>query len=177
MDFTVNMSARYRAGLVWFRRDLRTTDHAALYHALRQCARVYCVFVFDRTILDALPRTDLRVDFIRSAVEDLDTDLRTLCGHPEGGLMVLVAGVAVAQKPGGQSVLRTQFNRPDEVNLGISKILLLHESDGKVAMRVAEIGELFNRRGEMFQGVVDSPRLELQRGEGEAHCGTAVQNG
>ena len=39
MDFTVNMSARYRAGLVWFRRDLRTTDHAALYHALRQCAR------------------------------------------------------------------------------------------------------------------------------------------
>jgi len=88
MDFTVNMSTSYRAGLVWFRRDLRTADHAALYHALRQCARVYCVFVFDRTILDALPRTDLRVDFIRSAVEDLDTDLRTLSGHPEGGLMV-----------------------------------------------------------------------------------------
>ena len=116
MDFTVNMSARYRAGLVWFRRDLRTTDHAALYHALRQCARVYCVFVFDRTILDALPRTDLRVDFIRSAVEDLDTDLRTLCGHPEGGLMVL-QGAAVEVIPAlasGLAVDAVFANHDDE---------------------------------------------------------------
>ncbi len=104
MDFTVNMSTSYRAGLVWFRRDLRTADHAALYHALRQCARVYCVFVFDRTILDALPRTDLRVDFIRSAVEELDTDLRTLSGHPEGGLMVR-QGAAVEEIPALASAL------------------------------------------------------------------------
>ena len=82
------MSASYRTGLVWFRRDLRTADHAALYHALRQCAQVHCFFVFDRSILDALPRTDLRVNFIRSAVVELDTDLRALCGRPDGGLIV-----------------------------------------------------------------------------------------
>lgn len=43
------------AALVWFRRDLRLTDHAALYHALKSARRVYCAFVFDRDILDALP--------------------------------------------------------------------------------------------------------------------------
>ena len=46
------MSAPYRTGLVWFRRDLRAEDHAALHHALQQCQQVHCVFVFDSTILD-----------------------------------------------------------------------------------------------------------------------------
>jgi len=40
--------------LVWFRRDLRADDHAALYHALTQAKQVFCAFVFDRTILDSL---------------------------------------------------------------------------------------------------------------------------
>ena len=42
------------SALVWFRRDLRLDDHAALYHALKQARRVYCAFVFDRDILDPL---------------------------------------------------------------------------------------------------------------------------
>ena len=51
--------------LFWFRRDLRATDNAGLYHALKNARRVYCVFVFDRAILDALPsKTDRRVEFI-----------------------------------------------------------------------------------------------------------------
>ena len=41
--------------LVWLRRDLRTDDHAALHHALKAARQVWCVFVFDRDILDALP--------------------------------------------------------------------------------------------------------------------------
>ena len=48
--------------LVWFRRDLRAEDHAALHHALRQARAVHCVFVFDTAILDALEsREDRRV--------------------------------------------------------------------------------------------------------------------
>jgi len=58
----------YDAGLVWFRRDLRLGDHAALAAALASCRRVYCAFVFDRAILDPLLaaglRADRRVDFI-----------------------------------------------------------------------------------------------------------------
>ena len=44
----------FDTGLVWFRRDLRSTDNAALYYALKHCERVWCVFVFDTTILQPL---------------------------------------------------------------------------------------------------------------------------
>ena len=44
--------------LVWFRRDLRAFDHAALHHALRASSAVYCVFVFDTDILASLPRAN-----------------------------------------------------------------------------------------------------------------------
>src|SRR5947208_1437380 len=41
------MEKPYAAGLVWFRRDLRPHDNAALYHALRSCRQVHCAFLFD----------------------------------------------------------------------------------------------------------------------------------
>jgi len=76
--------------LVWFRRDLRSDDHrplnAAIDHARLHGGRVWCVFVFDRDILEALPtRADRRVDFIHRSVTELDAALR-LQG---GGLIVL----------------------------------------------------------------------------------------
>jgi deoxyribodipyrimidine photo-lyase len=77
--------------LVWFRRDLRAEDHAALYHALKAARRVHCAFVFDRAILDALPRADRRVEFIRDSLVDLDRQLRSLGlshGVPGAGLLV-----------------------------------------------------------------------------------------
>ena len=55
------------AALVWFRRDLRCDDHAALYHALRNARRVWCAFVFDRAILDRLG--DPLVHLVRNAVD------------------------------------------------------------------------------------------------------------
>ena len=64
--------------LVWFRRDLRATDHAALYHALRAARQVWCAFVYDRAILDPLPRADRRVEFIVESVDALDADLGAL---------------------------------------------------------------------------------------------------
>lgn len=66
----------YSRGLVWFRRDLRASDHAALHYALASCREVVCVFVFDRAILDSLPRADRRVEFIHGSVLELDATLR-----------------------------------------------------------------------------------------------------
>jgi deoxyribodipyrimidine photo-lyase len=81
-----------RSALVWFRRDLRSFDHAALYHALRRFDRVYCAFVFDTAILDALPvRSDRRVEFIWRSVQELDAALAQLslkCGGGGSGLYV-----------------------------------------------------------------------------------------
>ena len=64
--------------LVWLRRDLRAHDHAALYHALRAARQVWCVFVFDRDILDPLPREDRRVEFIRDSLVGVDEALGML---------------------------------------------------------------------------------------------------
>ena len=58
------MSESNLSALVWFRRDLRCVDHAALYHALKNNRRVWCAFVFDSDILELLPRQDRRVAFI-----------------------------------------------------------------------------------------------------------------
>jgi len=76
------------AALVWFRRDLRTEDHAALYHALRAARRVWCVFVFDKAILDALPRADRRVEFIHDSLMALHPQLAAMAARPGAGLIV-----------------------------------------------------------------------------------------
>ena len=73
------------AALVWFRRDLRCHDHAALHYALRTAERVHCAFIFDTDILDALPtRCDRRVDFIHASLQALDGALNDL-SHAGGG--------------------------------------------------------------------------------------------
>ena len=74
----------FEKALVWFRRDLRSFDHAALHHALRQSRQVYCAFIFDRAILDALPESDRRVEFIHASLQELDAALSEL----GGGLIV-----------------------------------------------------------------------------------------
>ena len=76
---------------MWFRRDLRAEDNAALYHALKSCAKVFCVFIFDQDILNALPRADRRVEFIRESLVDLDEQLGELARHHgtvDAGLIV-----------------------------------------------------------------------------------------
>jgi deoxyribodipyrimidine photo-lyase len=78
--------------LVWFRRDLRAFDHAALHHALTSSNRVYCTFIYDDAILASLPRNDRRVAFIHASLAQLDGELRAL----GGGLIVRHATAADA---------------------------------------------------------------------------------
>jgi len=82
------MHTTYQRGLVWLRRDLRTSDNTALETALAQCREVHVVFVLDRDILDALPRVDRRVEFILAALTEVDSALRALSANPAGGLIV-----------------------------------------------------------------------------------------
>ena len=106
--------------LVWLRRDLRTRDHAALHHALRHARQVWCVFVFDREILDALPRRDRRVEFIRDSLVGVDAELRAL-GASHGvenvGLIVRHGWPhdeipALAQRLGVQAVYANHDDEP-----------------------------------------------------------------
>ena len=71
-------SPRYTSALVWLRRDLRAHDHAALYHALKNCGQVFVCFVFDSDVIAALPRVDRRVEFIVSSLADVNTALQQM---------------------------------------------------------------------------------------------------
>jgi deoxyribodipyrimidine photo-lyase len=62
--------------IMWFRRDLRLQDNAALYHALKSNLPVLPVFIFDTHILDKLEdTTDKRVQFIHAALTNMQNDL------------------------------------------------------------------------------------------------------
>jgi deoxyribodipyrimidine photo-lyase len=96
MTLVRRLNTSFDAGLVWFRRDVRSTDQAALYYALKHCRQVWCAFVLDTTILQPIldtwrirrpddPPEDRRVEFILAALEELDQALR----QHGGGLIVV----------------------------------------------------------------------------------------
>ncbi len=72
---------QYDTALLWFRRDLRDFDHAALHHALLDSRAVYCVFIYDTTILAGLPRADRRLEFIHASIAELAAQLQQQGGH------------------------------------------------------------------------------------------------
>ena len=109
------------AALMWFRRDLRATDNAALHHALRSARQVWCVFVFDTDILAPLPRRDRRVEFILRSLHDLSAQLAALGReHGRPGVHLIVRhGRAVdeitgmAAQLGVQAVYANHDDEPD----------------------------------------------------------------
>ena len=103
----------YARALVWFRRDLRDFDHAALYHALKQSRHVVSAFVFDRDILDALADSaDRRVEFIHASVAELQQALQA-----RGGGLIVRYGIArdeIVQLATALEVDAVFFNRDDD---------------------------------------------------------------
>ena len=62
--------------IMWFRRDLRLHDNAALYHALKDDKPVLPIFIFDTNILDDLEdKKDRRVAFIHQALANMQAQL------------------------------------------------------------------------------------------------------
>ncbi len=89
---------------MWFRRDLRLLDNTALYHALNNGENVFCVFVFDTTILNELTDvTDQRVDFIWRSVIQLKQKIRNM-----GGELQVVKGNPIEEIP--KIVLEFEIN-------------------------------------------------------------------
>ena len=131
------MSPSIDTALVWFRRDLRSDDHAALHHALRSARHVWCVFVLDREILDPLPRADRRVEFIIDSLTDLHTQLAALGaahGVPGAGLIVRHAWArdeipALAQRLRVQAVYASHDDEPSSL-----------ERDARVRGKLADLG-------------------------------------
>lgn len=69
---------KQKVNFFWFRRDLRLSDNAGLYHALQGDRPLVPLFIFDTDILDYLPRRDARVEFIHRALGVLSAGLRAV---------------------------------------------------------------------------------------------------
>jgi len=62
--------------IFWFRRDLRLSDNAGLYHALKSEVPVVPIFIFDKNILnDLTDKKDKRVQFIHDVLTGIQEQL------------------------------------------------------------------------------------------------------
>lgn len=120
-----------KINIMWFRRDLRLTDNAALYHALKSNHPVLPLFIFDRNILDKLEDTsDRRVTFIHSTLLDIQTELTDL-----------------------KSSIEVHYGFPDEIfqalleKYRIDKVFTNHDYEPYAQEREAAIEKLLNKNG------------------------------
>ncbi|WP_304063857.1 cryptochrome/photolyase family protein [Pedobacter glucosidilyticus] len=68
-----------KISILWFRRDLRLNDNAALYHALKSNHQVLPLFIFDENILTKLEdKDDGRVTFIHQEIMKIREQLHSL---------------------------------------------------------------------------------------------------
>jgi deoxyribodipyrimidine photo-lyase len=154
----------FDSGLVWFRRDLRSTDHAALYYALKHCERVWCVFVFDTTILQPLvdtwqarhrgePVQDRRIDFILASLAELDGALRA-----NGGGLIVLYGDPAELVPKLAAELR------------VDAVFANHDYEPVAIERDATVGERLEEAGRQWLTFKDQTifeRDELLNGQGK----------
>ena len=139
--------------LVWFRRDLRTSDQAALFHALKAARRVWCAFVFDRDLLDPLPRADRRVEFILQSVEALDAELAELGRrHDNHGVRLIVR-----QGPGSDAIVALASE------LHVQAVYANHDDDPYALARDAAVRGALAGRGVALHTSKD--HVVFERGE------------
>ncbi|RZK10472.1 MAG: deoxyribodipyrimidine photo-lyase [Flavobacterium sp.] len=63
--------------IFWFRRDLRIDDNKGFFEALNTEKVVLPIFIFDKSILDQLPKDDARVTFIGDLLVEINEKLKT----------------------------------------------------------------------------------------------------
>ncbi|MGY8903140.1 MAG: cryptochrome/photolyase family protein [Burkholderiales bacterium] len=141
------MDKPFASGLMWFRRDLRLTDNAALYHALKGCKSVQAVFVFDREILDLLPRQDRRVEFIRESLVALDAQWRALAGQAGAGLLV-------------QHAVASQAVPALAAQLGVQAVFANHDYEPQAIARDAQVRGALANLGIAFHTAKDQVIFE-----------------
>ncbi len=140
--------------LVWFRRDLRDHDHAALSAALAEARQVYCVFVFDTEILEALPsRRDRRVHFIHASLRELDAALRA-----RGGGLIVRHGRSTEEIP---ALAR---------ELGVTSVFTNRDYEPAAKARDTEVAERLQADGIAFhtgkdQAIFDGDEVLTQAGK------------
>ncbi|MFA6084912.1 deoxyribodipyrimidine photo-lyase [Mucilaginibacter sp.] len=128
----------------WFRRDLRLTDNAGLYHALKSGNPVLPFFIFDKEILDELEdEDDARVSFIYKAIEEVNKE----CQKHHSSLLVVYDKPDHAWKK-----LISQYN--------IAAVYTNHDYEPYAKERDVAIKSLLAKHGIDFKTYKDQVILE-----------------
>jgi deoxyribodipyrimidine photo-lyase len=133
---------------VWFRRDLRLHDQAALYHALKNHNSVYGVFVLDTDILQSLPRADRRVEFILESLKELDAQMQAMSAGR--ARLIVLHGRAVMEIP---RIAR---------QLGVQAVYTNHDDEPQALARDAAVGVALQALGVALHTFKDHVVLERQ---------------
>lgn len=67
-------------GVVWFKRDLRTADHAALSAAAASGLPLVLLYIFEPSLCQASDFGRCHLDFINESLQELDVSLQRLTG-------------------------------------------------------------------------------------------------
>ena len=130
--------------IFWFRRDLRLSDNAGLYHALKDGNPVLPVFIFDTSILDDLTdKTDRRVEFIHLALQDMQRQLVKLDSS-----FIIRYGTPV-------EVFKDLLNE-----YHVEKVFTNHDYEPYAKERDAAIERLLREQGTSFHTFKDQVILE-----------------
>ena len=70
---------KYTTSIVWFKKDLRTFDHAPLYHAA-QNGDVTCIYIYEDELMK-YPYNDRHFNFLQGSLIELDWSLRKIGSH------------------------------------------------------------------------------------------------
>jgi deoxyribodipyrimidine photo-lyase len=143
----LNPMHRFDSSLVWFRRDLRAFDHAALSKALQHSRCVFCVFIFDTDILDPLLqkglRADRRVAFIHASLLELAAELQLL-----GGDLIVRHAAAVHAIPALAAELR------------VDAVFANHDYEPQALLRDAQVAAALQHDGRSFRTFKDQVIFE-----------------
>jgi len=141
--------------ICWFRRDLRLEDNAALYHALKGNKPVLPVFIFDRNILDELPKTDRRVAFIHGILKAMQEQLAAM-----GSSIEVYYGYPVEV----YTQLLKKYN--------IEKVFTNTDYEPYACERDAAVEKLLSRHGASFQSYKDHvifEKAEIVKDDGKPY--------
>lgn len=105
-----------KKAIFWFRRDLRLEDNTALFHCLNDYDVVIPVFIFDKNILDKLPKKDKRVEFIWHCIQNIKNKLNAI-----GSDLIVVHDypsqiIELAKEHQVDSVYCTEDYEPDAIS-------------------------------------------------------------
>ncbi|GAA0722799.1 deoxyribodipyrimidine photo-lyase [Aquimarina litoralis] len=134
-----------KVNIFWFRRDLRLEDNTGLHHALSDDLPVLPIFIFDKEILDKLPKNDARVSFIHDNLQKINKKLNNY-------------GSSVAIYHGNPKEVYGQLQK----DYDIQKVYTNHDYEPYAKERDKEIGNLLSQNNITFKTFKDQVIFEKE---------------